>query len=165
MDPYPTRASAGLRNGTGRCVADSIAGVNSRAFLVSCFCTVRVVKNYYFSSSNLQGRNIRELYYEAPSQSCPASLEVDAKDWFSIVETGRTTAYKQNYRVILSEDDGTILGESDPTLIGGNGSLWRLHTWNVYVNRFAKAHLWFAVGKSACHFADIEFRPFPPPPA
>ena len=72
---------------------------------------------------------------------------------------------QQSYRVILSGDDGTILGESDPALIGGNGSLWRLHTWNVYVNEFAKAHLWFAVGKSACHFADTEFRPFPAPPA
>jgi uncharacterized membrane protein len=134
-------------------------------FLVSCFWTVRVVKNYYFSHSNLQGRNIQEIYSEAPSQSCPASLAVDAKDWFSVVETGRTTAYKQNYRVILSGDDGTILGESDPALIGGNGALWRLHTWNVYIDRFAKGHLWFAVGKSACHFADIEFRPFAVPSA
>ena len=133
-------------------------------FLVSCFWTVRVVTIYYFSSSNLLGRNIRDIYYDAPSQSCPASLESDEKGWFSMVETGRTTAYKQNYRVILNRDDGTILGESDPALIGGNGSRWRLHTWNVYINRFAKAHLWFATGKSACHFADTEFQPFRVPP-
>ncbi len=132
--------------------------------LLSYFWTVRIVKHYYFSIPDLRGRNVRELYSEATSQSCPASLTSDVKDWFSVVESGRTAAYNQNYRVILSEDDGTILGESDPVLIGGNGSKWRLHAWNVYVDRFARGHLWFAAGNSACHFADIEFRPFAVPP-
>jgi hypothetical protein len=131
---------------------------------LSCFETVRIVRHYYFPNPYLRGRNIREVYYEASSQSCPASLEGEIKDWFEVVATGRATAYHQNYRVILSEDDGTILGESDPVLIGGNGSSWRLQIWNIYVDRFATGYLWFAAGKSACQFAEIKFWPVNPPP-
>jgi uncharacterized membrane protein len=131
--------------------------------LLSYFWTVRIVKHYFFPTSNIRDRKIREFYYEVPPRSCPASLETDIRDWFSVLETGRTTAHNRNYRVILSEDDGTILGESDPMLMGGDGSRWRLHIWNV--NRFARGRLWFAVGKSACHFADIQFRPYEIPPA
>jgi uncharacterized membrane protein len=131
------------------------------AFL-SCFWTVRIVKHYYFSSSTTRGRNVQELYYELPAQSCPASLQTDLRTWFSVVVSGVTTVPNRDYRVVLSDDHGMILGESDPVLIGGDGSRWRLHSWNI--NRTELGHLWFAVGKSACHFAEIQFSSYVIPP-
>jgi uncharacterized membrane protein len=140
--------------------------------LLSCVWTLRIVSHYYFSSSSLLGKNIRALYYEADSQWCPASPDDEMADWFAVVESGRATAHNQNYRILLSEDDGTILGESDPVLMGGNGSRWRLRIWQPLCVRVPAQcivsggrHLWYAAGKSACHFADIKVLPDPIPPA
>jgi uncharacterized membrane protein len=128
---------------------------------LSCFWTVRIVKHYYFAMSNIRGRKIQEVYYEPPPRTCPASLGPANSNWWGIVITGRTTVHNQNYRVVLTEDDGIIVNESDPILSGGDGSRWLLNVWNV--NKVIQGRLWFAAGKSACHFGDIQFGAYPTP--
>jgi uncharacterized membrane protein len=132
-------------------------------FLLSAFWTVRIVDHFYFPRSKVLGQNVYKLYDQASVQSCPASIEGVIPSWFSVVETGRAAAHDSKYRVVLAEENGTIVGESDSVLIEAEPSQWRVSMWTP--GGVERIHSWFIVGKSACAFGDIEVRPHRMPSA
>jgi predicted membrane protein DUF2142 len=132
-------------------------------FLLSAFWTVRIVDHFYFPRSKVLGQNVYKLYNQASAQSCPASIQGHTSGWFSLVESGRTAAHDSKYRVVLAEDNGTIVGESDSILIGTDPAQWRVNMWTP--RGVERIHSWFIVSNSACAFGDIEVRPHPIPSA
>ena len=61
---------------------------------------------------------------------------------------------------IFAGDLGKPLdAQSCYTTLGGIGSRWRLHIWNIYADRFATGHFVVFHWKSACHFAEIKLWP------
>lgn len=129
-------------------------------FLLSAFWTVRIVDHYYFPRSELIGDNVFKLY-KPSAQSCPASIGSLTLSWFSAVETGQAMAHDPAYRIVLAEDDGTIVGESDPVLIGGGPTQWRANMWNP--DSAERIDSWLILGNSACRFGHVELRPRPIP--
>ncbi len=135
---------------------------------LSAYWTVKIVDHYYFPRSTLLGKNIHSLFQEVHNQSCPAwiTFEEGRGSWFGYLGQGGAAA--RDFRVILATDEGTILGESDPVLMGSNfpysllpGSSrtrWRIHAWNL---RDAESgRLWLVCGNSACSFGEkFEFMP------
>jgi uncharacterized membrane protein len=119
------------------------------------FWTVRITDHYYFPRSEVLRQNIHNLYNLVPIRSCPASIGYVVPSWFALVETGGVAA-DSTYRVILAEDDGTIVGESDPVLIG-TPRQWRASMW--VPDRVERVHSWFITGNSACAFGNVEIRP------
>jgi uncharacterized membrane protein len=127
--------------------------------LLSVYLTVRIVDHYYFPRSTLLGKNVHSLFSEVPDHSCPASLGDVFDTWLELVISGRTEM-PGNFRVLVTAEDGTVLGESDPVLAGADfpyvllpgssRSRWRVHMW--YINKNTSARLWLIHGNSACSF-------------
>lgn len=96
--------------------------VSSLSFLLlSEYSTIRIAYHYYFPHSAMAGQNINALFKEVPDQACPAWSESSKEGSFWHVESGRTDGLK-TFRVLFVGDDGTILNESDPALIGAEFS-------------------------------------------
>jgi len=129
-------------------------------FLLSAFWTVRILDHYYFPRSELIGHNVYKLY-KTSATPCPASIESLTPSWFSAVETGQAAAHESGYRIVLAEVNGTIVGESDPVLIGGGPAVWRANMWNP--DSAEGIDSWLIMGKSACVFGHVELRPRPIP--
>ena len=149
---------------------------SSLAFLlISEYTTLRIVYHYYFPQSAVVGKNIHALFKESSSQTCQASSDyhLDSLLGLAFVDVGRT-AVKGNFRVLFATDDGTILSESDPALMGADfpyvllpgssRSRWLVHVW--YPDKDATGRFWLVVGGSACAFGPtIKFEPLVMPDA
>jgi hypothetical protein len=147
----------------------NVLGLLSAGFLLlSAYSTVRIVDHYYFPRSALLGKNIHSLFEEVHDQSCPVSITSEQRigSWFSYLAKGQAAA--RHFRIVLATDQGVILGESDPALIGSDfpyvllpGSSrmkWRIHIWSP--NDGEGGQLWLIVGRSACRFGErVEFKP------
>ena len=129
-------------------------------FLLSLFITVRTLKHYYFPEPNLIGENIYRISEQTNPKTCPASLNTEnVPVWFSAVASG-TVETASDFRVLATDETGTILGESDPVLTGTrfpldplpkpSRSRWRLVFFAP--NRYATFYYWLLRGKTACRF-------------
>ncbi len=146
----------------------SLAILCSAFFIISLLTTVRIVRHYYFPQSGLLGKNIHELNAQFSAGTCPAFVQWDYTfGWFSLVEVGKT-AVSSPYRVLVTNETGTILGVSDPTLAGAefpfnllsrsSRSKWLVHLWRP--NRFGTLHFWLLNGKKICAFGpDLKIEP------
>lgn len=138
-------------------------------FAISAFTTARIVKHYYLTDSRLLGRNVDELFTDLSGQSCPASVEADyTRGWFSSIAIGHANV-SGKFRVLIANENGTVLGESDPALAGAefpydllpgvSRSSWLVHFWTP--NRYATLHYWLVTGKTACTFGpDLKLEPY-----
>ncbi len=143
-------------------------------FALSAFTTVRIVKHYYFPQSSLLGRNVDQLFTRIDDRSCPAWPEtIYSYGFFSTTITGRTDALG-DYKVVVANENGTILGVSDPVLAGADfpfnllpgssGHIWRVHIWNP--NRYAILHYWLIRDKLRCELSSkFAIRPYYVPEA
>jgi uncharacterized membrane protein len=145
-------------------------------FALSTVTTVRIVNHYYFSDAQLIGRNIHELFIETSGRACPATLEAawsHGVAWFSTIADGWADVDRQ-FRIVITDENGTIVAESDPALAGADfpyvllpgssHSRWRARIWTP--SQIATLHYWLITGKNACMFGpDLKLTPYPIPNA
>ncbi|MGH9437105.1 MAG: DUF2142 domain-containing protein [Terriglobia bacterium] len=143
-------------------------------FSVSVFTTVRILDHYYFPESKLVGDDIHSRFREVSSQSCPASIQVKyTSGYFSVIERGQADVPGE-FRVLITDENGIILGESDPALAGADfpynllpgssHSKWFVHIWRL--NGFATLHSWLIRGNTACKFGSaLKLEPYSIPSA
>jgi uncharacterized membrane protein len=135
--------------------------------LLSTFATMQIVRHYYFAESTFSGRNVHQLSPEAGPQVCPAEVQAMSSGWFSSVAQGRADV-PGYFRVLVADEQGTVLAESDPVLTNGllfaTGAKWRVHLWKP--NRDGALRYWLVTGKSACTFGPpIKLEPYVIPDA
>src|SRR5947209_14324059 len=140
--------------------------------LISAFTLLRIVDHYYFPRSALIGKNIYSLFTAESGTSCPAWVTSDWQDaWFGYLANGRAAV--RGFRVVLATEEGIILGESDPALVGADfpyGLLpgasrgaWRLRAVNPKTD--GSGRLWLITGNSACPIKTLKFVPVEMPDA
>ena len=140
--------------------------------LISAFTLVRIVDHYFFPRSILIGKNIHSLFTDTSGRYCPAWVTSDWQDaWFGYLANGK--AGVRDFRVVLATEEGIILGESDPALVGADfpyGLLpgasrgaWRLRAVNPKTD--GSGRLWLITGNSACPIKTLKFVPVEMPDA
>ncbi len=144
------------------------------AFFVLSLCTtLSTVRHYFFPDATLLGRNLQDLPVQAASGACPAVAQWEyTKSWFSIVEVGHANV-PGPFRVLITNESGTILAVSDPVLAGANlplhfpgvsRSKWLVHLWRP--NRFGTLEYWLLTGKTVCRFGPpLKLKPYHLPDA
>lgn len=158
-------------NRLGKSAQTALAVVALGFVVLSAATTVRITKHYFFPDSKLLGKNIHEAAMES-RRSCPASFSMISKSWFSSYAKGRADA-PGGFRVFVTDEAGTILGESDPALsgseflynlIGSKSRPWFVHFWTP--NRSGTLHYWLMIGKDACRFGpSVKVGPYQIPEA
>ena len=129
---------------------------------VSTFETIRILERCYFPEPGLVGRNIHELVRSDNRHPCPADVAWTYVVWFSTIAKGRAQV-PQTFIVVITDDDGSIVGESDPVLENGDLSRlfphdWLLHMWNL--NHPATLRYWLITGETGCTFGPpVNFEP------
>ena len=142
-------------------------------FVLSPCTTLSTVRHYFFPDATLLGRNLQDLPVQAASGACPAVAQWEyAKGWFSIVEVGHANV-PGPFRVLITNESGTILAVSDPVLAGANlplhfpgvsRSKWLVHLWRP--NRFGTLEYWLLTGKTVCRFGPaLKLKPYHLPDA
>lgn len=158
-----------LRSVSGKVLTVLVLGF----FVLSTFTTIRILNHYFFPESKLLGKTIRDLFAERSDPSCPATVSLEYHGWFSSVADGRAET-RDDFRVLITNETGTILAESDPVLAGvdfpyyllpgSSRSRWLVRFWTP--NRFGTLHYWLVDGKDACIFGpELKLAPYHIPEA
>ncbi len=121
--------------------------------------TVRIVNAYYFPASTIVGQNVHaSCSGRMPTDGCQPRSTWFCRSWFSLLEGGRTSARDSGFRVVLTDEGGTILGESDPTLTGSDPGGWRANIWMP--NKPGRIDSWLIQSTLACPIGHVEVNPF-----
>lgn len=145
----------------------ALAAVSLGSLVVLSVATLTAVRHYYFQKSPLLGKNLRHVFIVDRSQFCPASVRGDIDGMFSMVFTG-TSRFRGGFQVAIADQKGTIVGVSDPALVGSNfpyflfpgssRSDWRVHLWTFM--KPTELRYWLITGKRVCNFGrPIEVEP------